>query len=489
MPYPVLEVESIKERCNSDLVQFLKNNPGTRNDTRLQLQFNISKPDDLNQAIQPIIEFIQDNLPQGISYVSGISQVSPVIQNQLWIARTYLFYQLLIFTTVLLQEEVLYNSVFTDTEQYPYRSDIPKELPNFKLGIFGSITPTSDIDVGIQYSGTTLETPGLAYIVSRFENLFLHFTGNSSLEYDIETYADMMTIPNQNSNEDYFYLDTSEFDESDFAKILPCAGKSIVRNLKLAEVPSPILVNPQYVKGISEFQALQQMLLEKHMVLNSLNDNEWIDIAIEDVTKYLSMPYNDARYEYYRRVNTAETLKFNLQQQGVIYSLTDNNIICELIIAIGDALTYRMESYICSPTILHVVRILQASKDKQEKYKTVTPDSYCDGAIRHIDAYCAIGPFGYIISMLEQIGYIERFKKTYCDRQGNPGHYNEDKCAKKQKKYQERLQNGIINFDKFLKKRGGRRKAIRKNQLHRTKKRKRHLRRGTRCIRKRRAFN
>ena len=488
MPYPVLKVKSIEERCTSDLAQFLKNNPDTQNDTGLQLRLIFSKSNELQQAIQPIIGFIQRNLPQGTTYISGMSQVSPAIQNKLWIARTYLFYQLLIFTTVLLQNKGLYNYVFTDENQYPFRRDIPPELPNFKLGIFGSITPTSDIDLGIQYSGTTLQTPGLAYIVSRFENLFLLFTGKSSLEFDIETYADMMTIPNQNSNEDYFYLDTSQFNESDFARILPCAGKSIVRNLKLAEVPSPILVNPQYVKGISEFNDLQRVMFERQMVLHSLNDDQWIQTAIDDVTKYLSMTYDDARYEYYRRVNTAETLKFNLQQQGVIYNLTDKVIICQLIIAIGDALTYRMESYICSPTIIHVVRILQASKDKQEKYKTVTPGSYCSGSIQHIDAYCTIGPFGYIISMLEQIGYMERFKKTYCDQQGNPGHYNEEKCAKKQKKYQERFQNGIINFDKFVKKTGGRKRAIRKNRLHKTKKQRRHSKRGTRCIRKRCVF-
>ena len=485
MPYPVLEVGSIQIRCNSDIGQFLKNNPRTKDETGLQLITMFGNRNAFNDAIKTITAYITSHLPENTTYVSGISKVEPHIQNQLWIARTYLFYQLLIFTTVLLQERELYDSVFKD--QYPFRDDIPGELPNFKLGIFGSITPTSDIDLGIQYSGISLKIPGLAYIVSRFESLFLLFTGTPSLEFDIETYADMMTIPNKSSNSehpDYFYLDTSQFDITEFAKILPCAGKSIVRNLKLADVTQPIPITPDYVRGIPEFNQLKSMVTGTNELVGVLNKDEWIEVAIEDVTTYLSLSYDEARQEYYRRVDIAEQLKF--QQKDGIYTLTDTNVICDLIVAIGNALTYRMESYICSPTIIHIVRILQASKDNRDKYKTVTPSSYCDGKIRQLDAYCTIGPYGYIISMLEQIGYIERFKKTYCDATGNPAHYSNEKCAKKLGKYTERLNDGIEKYNQF-KLAGGRRRANRKKRLQRTKRR--HSKRGTRRIRKRRAYN
>jgi hypothetical protein len=486
MPYPVLEVGSIQERCISDIAQFLEINSGTGDETRLQLITIFGNREAFDDAIKTIttyITYITRHLPNE-TYVSGISKMDRPIQNQLWIARTYLFYQLLICTTVLLQNEGLYNSVFTD---YPYRKDIPMELPNFKLGIFGSITPTSDIDLGIQYSGKTLQIPGLAYIVSRFESLFQLLTGKSSLDFDIETYADMMTIPNKSSNSahpDYFYLDTSQFDVTDFAKILPCAGKSIVRNLKLADVTQPIPITPAYVKGILEFNQLTSMVTGNTVLVRALDDDEWIRAAIDDVETYLSLSYDEARQEYYRRVNTAETLKF--QQKDGIYTLTDKNVICDLIVAIGDALTYRMESYICSPTIIHVVRILQASKDNREKYKTATPSSYCEGKIRQLDAYCTIGPYGYIISMLEQIGYIERFRKTYCDNGGNPDHYNQEKCAKKEGKYTERLNDGIYKYKQFNLT-GGRRRAHRRKRLQRTKRK--QYKRGTRRIRKRRAFS
>ena len=90
-----------------------------------------------------------------------------------------------------------------------------------------------------------MKIPGLAYVVSRFESLFIKFTKLNSLKWDIETYADMMTIPNllvtnhhsqTSRNIDYFYLDTTNFEKEQFQKILVCVGTSILRNVVLAEM-------------------------------------------------------------------------------------------------------------------------------------------------------------------------------------------------------------------------------------------------------------
>jgi hypothetical protein len=107
-----------------------------------------------------------------------------------------------------------------------------------------------------------------------------------------------------------------------------------------------------------------------------------------------------------------------------------------MMILIGDALTYRMESYTCAPTVVHVVRILQASKENKEKYATLVPKQYCLGDIIHLDPFCSIGTFGYGLSILEQIGYIYRFYLTYCD---NTSSHNDDtKCKNKYIKYMKR---------------------------------------------------
>ena len=240
MVYPIFEINSIVQRFNFDVKRF-EEKYSEHDNTGLTIIFDeilLNSKDKLLLAIRPITEYI-DNRLNG-NYVDEISHQQGDLQNQLWIARTYLFYQLLIFETVILKNERLYKEVFSDLAIFPFREDIVSELPNFKMGIFGSITPTSDIDLGVQYSGNTLLVPGLAYIVSRFECLFVIYTKKTqgSLAYDIETYADMLTLPNPGEDKvlypDYFYLDSSLFTEKNFSDMLVCAGKSIVRNVLLA---------------------------------------------------------------------------------------------------------------------------------------------------------------------------------------------------------------------------------------------------------------
>lgn len=113
---------------------------------------------------------------------------------------------------------------------------------------------------------------------------------------------------------------------------------------------------------------------------------------------------------------------------------------------IGKALTYRDESYNCAPTVIHVVRMLQENSTKMDKYKTDIPEQYCGDLQPHklSDPYCAMGKYGYILSIIEQIGYMYRFNSIYCDN--NSKTYSEDICKKKIEKYNERLQNAILFF-------------------------------------------
>jgi len=145
-------------------------------------------------------------------------------------------------------------------------------------------------------------------------------------------------------------------------------------------------------------------------------------------------------------------------------TLTDLQI-KSLMKAIGDALTLRMESYTCSPTVVHVVRVLQAEAQKiaQEatnrflktpngsnnvpgKYITTTPTELCNITTKLQTAKCVIGVTGFILSALEQLGYMYRFYKVYC-----PGgsHQDDTKCKKKIDKYQIRLTHANTNIDKL----------------------------------------
>jgi hypothetical protein len=106
-----------------------------------------------------------------------------------------------------------------------------------------------------------------------------------------------------------------------------------------------------------------------------------------------------------------------------------------------------MESYAAAPTITHVVRILQADKTNAEKYKTKTPEELCDDENKvQNSAYCAIGKYGFVISILEQMGYMSRFYKHYCVGD----HIDQAKCDKKMKKYGDRYVDGFEKYKKHI---------------------------------------
>jgi hypothetical protein len=90
-----------------------------------------------------------------------------------------------------------------------------------------------------------------------------------------------------------------------------------------------------------------------------------------------------------------------------------------------------MESYLCAPTIIHIVRVLQASKNVD--YKRKTADIYCKDKPIHVDPFCSIGLVGFMLSALEQIGYLLRF-------QGLP---------EKIKKYSVRLEDAVHHIDQI----------------------------------------
>lgn len=413
--YPSFTVESIQERCTHDITHFIT-------------EFNLTiEVDPLGvtptTAKKRITHVLKEMKKIGVdAYVNYIKNTP--LQHKAWILRTQLFYQLLILATLTFQNKSLYDKTYKDI---PFRSDVTPMLPFFKMGIFGSITPTSDIDIGIHYSGPPLK-PALAYIVSRFESLFLMYTGRPSIDFDIETYADMMTIPNpihDHLHPDYFYLDTTGFTEVEYKRMLPIAANSILRNA--------YFISPDKVKTVTMADILKTFKLP-HMP-------DFLDVSRKKVFDFMNGSYEEGRQMYYKKVETAETI----QQEKLRGPMTPSDI-CDIMVAIGDALTYRYESYTCSPTVIHVVRILQAAKEKAEKYKTLTPKTYCKGDIVHLDPFCTIGKYGYALSMLEQIGYMYRFYSIYCLR-GEHAY-----CKKKVDKYWKRYKDAQFYKKKYERK-------------------------------------
>jgi hypothetical protein len=417
---------------------------------------------------------------ENFDYPHQIREYDDQKQKELWCLRTLLFYQLLMTTTEMMNNEGLFNEVYQYstsngitpngitpngiTPKRTFRKDIVAELKNYKLGIFGSITPSSDIDLGVQFSGFNTLV-GLAHIVSVFEDSFLIFTGKSSLKFDIETYADLVTVPDINDKtdaasltcsnvRDVFPYDTSKLIYLDFLKLLPFVFAGILRNFIIAQQDIGSRGSVAEIVGsfnIDDFLAVTTKKTETDFleivrsyatVPGNVDKELWdaFDQAKNIAIGYMEAPYEKKREEYYKLVQTAETSTVQLKTDYFATGIVDisSHELTEILMNASKALVYREESYTCFPTVMHVVRVMQANPGK---YKTLTP-SYCLTTTNKLgDAYCAIGNYGYLISLFEQLGYIYRFDITYC----KPGHLDKIKCPAKFKKYADRFKNGL-NF-------------------------------------------
>jgi hypothetical protein len=485
MAYPNLTISSIKERCAVDLNEFHQIYQRGIQDGAIIMSTNkytLEEPTSvtgMTTKINQILELMNEaGLEEPNTYIDKIGMFEEKdVQYALWVYRTYLFYQLLIFVSIILINKNLYNEVIqfnsrVNVGQYPYNDNFTSELlPKFYMAIFGSLTPTSDIDVGVQYTGLygdgsdKLNIPLLSYIVSTFENLFLIFTNHKSLDYDIETYADMLTIKNPiiDSSEDsrLFYLDSSHFKDVQFNQMLEIAGNSIARNAMLAD-PYFNLSFTDLLNILSQHRDIFEsgsffQDLSSAGIINLLESDDWFENSKRNVRTFLNLNYDKQREEYYKKVERAEQERLNILNnvntiEGLNISSEDS---CKIMWLSGDALTYRMESYTCTPTVVHVVRILQATSKTnptENKYQTYIPDQWCSnqGIIQKLEEpFCSIGKYGFILSMLEQIGYIYRFIITYCS---DNEHYDEFNCSKKVVlKYLPRYKNGLLYFKQFQK--------------------------------------
>lgn len=462
MVYPILEVDSLKARCADDINTFIKNVLGDHANSIPSLMYKLY-PNEGEVSYDTMMKFMVRPLElfnsvlekmgktmKTFDYAHDILHFDVQDRNKLWIMRTLLCYQMMIFGTLLMENQALHDEVYAQWSfSRPFRANVTAELKSFKLGIFGSITPTSDIDIGIQYSGETNGFAALDYVVATMEDMFIYFLGiESTLKLDIEYYADMMTLPNPNTSDkehpDLFYLDTSSFTEHDFIQLLPYAYASIYRNYLTAM--NDLRVTKNWKNNSKNIDDLTTKIEEYDPTIE-VNTSAMKD-AKDMVQAYMQMPYAKAREEYYQFVKTAEETVAKIRDiiQQKLYDKLTNELILEAMIDIAKSLIFRAESYVCAPTVMHVVRVLQADPSKL-KYPVLYPaECITELKKRLSNPQCEIGKYGFELSKLEQIGYIIRFKMTYCDPltsnvKHNSNEKRKEKCIKKQGKYTNRLIN------------------------------------------------
>ena len=453
-PYQVLSHHSLSSRCRSDIKQFrvvysdatdVATSAGivTAVDTEL---VEVATEDESRSVIHKRCKQICDECGFDVTkldkfdYRVIIAKQPPKVRERMWVLRTCLFYQILSCSILRLRDV--------------------EDVGNYQLGIFGSITPTSDIDVGIQYGG--LKRSQFGKVISAIEDIFVEYAQSPSLSYDIELFANFITAPNPDLSDllhpDIFYLDTTNLTKDDFRRLLPYAGASIVRNL--LKHPSVVRHNPRHVlrqfdvetykKQFGSFFERCSELFGEDLFGAELGDQlgaelgaelgrDWLSEAKHMVLRKNKLDYDQSRREYYRRVDVAERAAYRAKK--TLYANLEKPLgrktVMRCLVANAEADLYREGSYLLSPTVMHIVRVLQPSQRAAEratpmsakKYKTTMPRC----GFPRIDPVCSIGQFGYLLSIIEQHGYVLSFDTDIVG-------------MKKRKKYTERADNAMAKL-------------------------------------------
>ena len=427
--------------------------------------------------------------------------------GDLFLVREEIFYQLILCMHEILGNQGLYEALYAGQTKTKYTAlpfiNLNGVLDKFALGIFGSITATSDIDVGFQYSGLDNTTCALHYVLKLFEDMFLILLGKRSLDFDIEGYATMVTIPrnvqpqvdeNNNVLEDFF-LDTRPFELKQFLEIVPYAYASIYRNM--LEVMDPIAIylhgnenkisdvvrlkcleifNEYYKAKPAIYDDLTRMFELMKSILNDTNvtrrqsvriaqstrgtstytHNQAIIIGVEKVneywyanvkTGYQLKDYDSRRTLYYEKVFECETLINTKKLALFAKEPIDKEFVVAVIQKNGASLICRAESHICAPTITHVVRIMQGlSNDVGKKTANIQcRNDNKDKANVSSSPFCTLGFYGYVIALMEQIGFVWRWTNSgYCGVSKTDNHKEDDaQCDKKINKYATRLNSTL----------------------------------------------
>ena len=423
--------------------------------------------------------------------IHTVKKIDPEAANQLWRLRHEIFFQILIVTFHIASNQTLFEDVYsiifesrsTEISKRSFNENVTGDLlEKFKLGIWGTNSVTSDIDIGIQDSSIVGRVPGvIAYVVSIFEDLFLYVVGMSTLKFDIEPYADLMFIDEDTNMGPVtrFYCDTTDFS---FADLMNCAenssssimaniGASIIRNFMQSQIDHDgisdcrrcSLVDDCRMQIIDISRKIESFefdnanmrelnLLKQNIIFQSLFDTsdeavkKWMMQAKAVSVDYLTNPYERSREMYYQKVATAE--KIFSDNMDLLLRDTNKtnskNTRREMILAISEALNYRAESYVSPSTVMHIVRSMQSKAAEAISCDDIFPSPY---------ARCALGPIGYIMSVLEQAGFLMRYRLTYCEDCSVPqskipeSTCKRDSCHKKMNKYFPRLQNGLLGLE------------------------------------------
>ena len=344
----------------------------------------------------------------------------------------------------------------------------------FKLGIFGSESVTSDIDIGVCYSRdyqVKAESPKISEVVKTFEDCFSGSVdkinnnktvgfGYTSLDLDVEMYGDYLKKNEQPYLEatDYAYKVSLPFIVAGMLKNQVQAyydkdhgdcdvRRGIKDNLGSCDV-NVIQTAKNFIQKTFETEEAFGEILpetldgkEQVKIIKFYNDvkesisEDVLSHASDTLKMYMTKTYDEGRAAYYTHLNTIHTKYI----ENPVVNDTLYPLICE-------ALVYRAESYIAPSTVYHVVYQIQKQDDSVPLKKA-----------------------DYKISILEQLSYFFRFfthhGKQPVDTDATITQEEYEHLDKKNGKYMSRLLHGLCEYNYVAASEQANDPAVEKNEV------------------------
>jgi hypothetical protein len=330
------------------------------------LLLNTEDPTAIQIEVQ---EALLKSIPESFEDWHDITSLDEQEQKRLWSFRQWLFCQILIYTALTY-----------------------KEAGSVKLQMFGSGTPTSDIDVSV-------ESPRASAFIKAVEADWKTLTTAPTTKLDVEFYGDFLMFLDEKGENNF--LNSRKLTEIPEAqtKILSFVGVSILRNA-----------------GTLSFPELDTFIVSHPEVA----DNGWKQEAQKIFENYTNMNQEQRQEQYYTLLHKAEEQRDKLKTPG-LSPQEMNTITYQIFVALCNANIFRSENYILPSTVIHVVRDIQAKAPMPSVRSRNCP------IFKSKIASCPMGVFTYLCSAMEQLGYMKRFE-------GN---------EKKQAKYRPRFEDAL----------------------------------------------
>jgi hypothetical protein len=327
------------------------------------------------------------------------------MQHQIWKYREYVYACSVLFIASYIEKNAASGriTILPSTPRF-----VPPEfsINQHKFTIVGSAELMSDIDI-------TIQGPRSSFIISLIEDLYqyMSYTVNIPIRcWDVEFYGDFKILQS-------VFVNMSKFSKYDKTQILLYGLISYFRSShkKVNEV-SPIV-----------------LYLVKYCIVNFIEHDKLIDSLIQEAYYKCNSELPDGKFNrelFYRELRDVETksvlinpflytidngkiVSDNIGLAKIIHDHDMNSFAFAIFSHIMRGNVHRSESYIVPSTAVHVVEFEQK---KGGMFTNSLPESWLSSNSR-----IGIDRFGFIISAIEQLGYLEHYhpeRSVECEKKG-----------------------------------------------------------------------